>query len=239
MRILVVDDEELARLRIVKYLEKNYPSAVIAEAENGFDAVQQVENFVPDLVFLDVEMPEMTGMQFLLHFETRPFKVIFQTAFDEFAVKAFEENAVDYLMKPFSDERLGKALEKAGVASVDQSRIDKHLLKNRIYLDKLIIKAGSKRKVVNVDDIISITSENHITRIFLAGIDYAYDFSLTFLEERLDPRLFVRIHRNVIVPLTGIAAFDLGSKAQVTLKNGTVIAVSRERKKQLAQLLGV
>lgn len=239
MRILVVDDEELARLRIVRFLEKNYADAVIAEAENGFDAVQQVETFVPDLVFLDVEMPEMTGMQFLLHFETRPFKVIFQTAFNEFAVKAFEENAVDYLLKPFSDERLRKALERAGVSSVDQRSIDQHLIKNRIYLDKLIIKAGSKRKVLDVADIVSITSESHVTRIFLEKIDYAYDYSLTFLEERLDPMLFVRIHRNVIVPVAGIASFDLGGKAQVILKNGEVIAVSRERKKQLAQLLKV
>lgn len=237
MRILVVDDEELARLRIVSFLKKQVPDAVVAEAEHGFAAIQQVESFVPDLVFLDVEMPGMTGLQFLLHFETRPFKVVFQTAYDEFALKAFEENAVDYLLKPFSDERLAKALEKAGVASAAPGTIDTHLLKNRIYLDKLYIKAGSKRRILDVSEIEVIKSEQHVTRVFLDGIDFAYDYSLTFLEERLDPDKFIRVHRNVIVPLEKITAFDLGAKAQVSLKNGEIIGVSRERKKQLAAIL--
>jgi two-component system LytT family response regulator len=237
LRILVVDDEELARLRIVSLLRKQIPDVIIAEAENGFAAIQQVETFVPDLVFLDVEMPGMTGLQFLLHFEARPFKVIFQTAYDEFAVKAFEENAVDYLLKPFSDDRMIKALEKAGVTPAVAGPLEHHLLKNRIFIDKLYIKAGSKRRIVEVGEIESIRSEQHVTRIFLAGIDFAYDHSLSFLEERLDPASFVRVHRNVIVPLDKIASFDLGTKAQVTLKNGEVIAVSRERKKHLATLL--
>ncbi len=237
MRILIVDDEELARLRISTYLRKVSLDVDIAEAENGFEAIDLVESFAPELIFLDVEMPEMSGLQFLLHFEKRAFKVVFQTAFDEFAVKAFEENAVDYLLKPFSDERLAKALERAGLDNQVKSALIDHLIASKVYLDKLIIKAGSKRKIIDVSDILSIRSESHVTRIFIKDIDYSYDYSLTFLEERLDPNLFVRIHRNVIVAFDQIKSFDLGVKAQVVTKSGEVIAVSRERKKILAAKL--
>ena len=237
MRILIADDEELARLRISTYLRKVQPSVEIAEAENGFEAIDLVESFAPDLIFLDVEMPEMSGLQFLLHFEKRPFKVVFQTAFDEFAVKALEENAVDYLLKPFSDERLAKALERAGLDNAGKSTIEDHLLASKVFLDKLIIKAGSKRKIIDVKDILSIRSESHVTRIFVRDIDFSYDYSLTFLEDRLDPNLFVRIHRNVIVAFDQIKSFDLGAKAQVVTKDGEVIGVSRERKKLLAAKL--
>jgi two-component system LytT family response regulator len=229
----------LARLRLSTYLRKVRPDCEIREAENGFQAIELVETFAPELVFLDVEMPEMTVLQFLLHFESRPFKVIFQTAFDEFAVKAFEENAVDYLLKPFSDERLAKALERAGLDKPTKSTIESHLISSKVYLDKLIIKAGSKRKIIEVKDILSIRSESHVTRIFLSWIDYSYDYPLTFLEERLDPHLFVRIHRNVIVALQQIKTVDLGAKAHVVTKDGEILSVSRERKKILAEAINV
>lgn len=238
--VLIVDDEELARLRIVKYLEKTHADFVVTEASDGFEALDEIAKSPPDLIFLDIEMPELSGFDVLHQLEERPFKIIFQTAYDEFAVRAFDANACDYLLKPFSDTRLEQAIQKAfGAAAkpAELERLDSHLIDQQMFLTKLVIKMGSRAKLVDQDEIFYFLSESHHTRVFLDKIDYVYDYSLKFLEDRLDPRRFLRLHRNSIVRVDQIVGAELGQNAVVKLKNGVELAVSRERKKQLQQVL--
>jgi two-component system LytT family response regulator len=252
MRVLIVDDEELARLRIRKYLETRHPELRLAEAEDGVDALARIKDFAPDVVFLDVEMPGLTGFEVLRQLETRSFQVVFQTAYDQFAIQAFDANACDYVLKPFNDERLEKALTKAlgaaraakaaapapDAAVVDPlAKLDQALVAGGRYLERFVVTVGSRSRVVEAAEVLYFLSESHVTRIMLEGIDFAYDHSLTYLEERLDPARFVRVHRNAIVALSKVATVVRGEKASVTLKNGVELPVSRERKPLLLKAL--
>jgi DNA-binding LytR/AlgR family response regulator len=239
--ILIVDDEELARLRIRRYLERTRPAALVMEAADGVEALEQIARQAPDLLFLDVEMPELSGFDVLRQLEARPFRVVFQTAYDQFAVRAFDENACDYLLKPFTDERLEAALRKALGAAPGEpalAALEAHLVRSQRYLDKLVVSIGKGRaRVVSPDDVLYFLSEQHVTRLFLAGIDFAYEHSLTFLEERLDPTRFIRLHRNNVVNVRAIKTVNGGPRASVTLTDGTELPVARDRKAALKALL--
>lgn len=253
MKILVVDDEPLARRRIVDYLRQFHENDEIEEAEDGFQALEKLQTFAADLIFLDVEMPEMTGFDFLLQLESRPFQVIFQTAYNEFAVRAFDANAIDYLLKPFSDERIAQAMakvrdrvntnSKSQQAQTNLEPLDKYLTDHDIYLSRLLIRVGQRIKIVDISEVQYFVSESHVTRVFLQvngnAIDYALDQSLSTLEKRLDPKLFVRTHRNSLVNLEAIHQIKQGPNMSITLKNGIELPVSRERKKQLLKQLGL
>lgn len=240
MRVLIVDDEELARIRLTRYLGQKHPAFTVETAEDGFEALEKIPEFKPDLVFLDIEMPELSGFDVLMALEKRPFRVIFQTAYDEFAVRAFEQNACDYILKPFTDERLAQSLAKAGAPPPGDplAGLERALNAAKVYMTKIVIKAGSRSRLIDHRDVLGFLSEDHATKVVLPTIEYAYDHSLTFLEERLDPRVFLRIHRNGIVNLHAIKGTETsGKRTAVTLSNGLEVAVSRERKKALAAAL--
>lgn len=246
MKVLIVDDEELARLRIKSYLARTHPTFAVQEAEDGVDALVKIGAWEPDLVLLDIEMPGLGGFDMLRQLPDPPFQVVFQTAYDQFAVKAFDANACDYLLKPFTDERLEKALAKA-VARVRKSEpatiaplagLDRALLADGRYLERFVVAVGSRSKVIEASEVHYFLSESHVTRIMLDKIDFAYDHSLTYLEEHLDPERFLRVHRNVIVALGAVASVQRGDRAAVTLKSGQELAVSRERKSALLAALG-
>ena len=236
--ILIVDDEPLARLRIANYLKAKHPDLAVVEARDCIEALEFIHKSQPTVAFLDIEMPGMTGIEMLDQLVNRAFPVIFQTAFNDFAVKAFEQNACDYLLKPFTDERLERALIKAlsqrGVADPAIERLLMQLPEPRKYLERIAIRAGAKMRLIEMDEIIYFLSDNHATRVFLSGVDFVYDQSLTFLEARIDPDVFQRIHRNAIVKLSTISSFKAG---EVVLKNGTQLSVSRERSKELRDIL--
>lgn len=238
-RILIVDDERLARQRIRGYLETHHPELEVTEARDGVEAVTILSADPPDVVFLDIEMPELNGFDTLRQLESRPFKVIFQTAFDQFALKAFDEAAVDYLLKPFTDERLGQALARVlTTPSSNAGKVDAALGKAKRYLDRLLVNVGKRARVVTADEIVYFTSEEHVTRMFLADVDFTISHSLTYLEERLDPERFVRLHRGSIASVDALASVEKGPNMQVTLKNGVKLAVSRERRARVMELLG-
>lgn len=234
-QVLIVDDEELARLRIRRYFEAKRPDLEIREAKDGVDGLQAIRERAPDLLFLDIEMPGLSGFDLLRQLESRPFAVIFQTAFDQFAIRAFDENAVDYLLKPFTDQRLEQALAKAKVDPLP--KISPALIEAGRYLERFVVTAGARTRVIDADEVLYFLSERHVTRIMMDGIDFAYDQSLTHLEQHLDPRRFVRIHRNSIVALRAVAHVERGTNAKVKLKSGQVLAVSRERKGPLLEAL--
>jgi two-component system LytT family response regulator len=247
-KILVVDDEALARRRIIAFLEKESKARgedwALQEASDGVEALEKIASFDPDLVYLDVQMPELTGFDVLRNSPDLRAKVVFQTAFDEFAIRAFEVNACDYLLKPFTDERLRKSLERA-FSPVEPARavplpesLDRHLSSERSFADRFVIKAGNRRKIIPASQIEYFLSENHMTRIFAGGTDYAYDLSLNRIQERLDPERWLRIHRNALVPVDAIASFTPGPDATVVLKGGAKLAASREGAKLLKKTVG-
>ena len=240
-KILIVDDEPLARRRIKDLLANE--TFAIEEAEDGVVAIEKIKEEKPDIVFLDIQMPEVSGFDVINAFDTIDFPIIFQTAFDDFAVQAFEVSACDYLLKPFSDERFQVALNKAlgqikqGKNSNYQPLFD-HLKENKRFLNNITVKVGAQTKIVEIQLIDFFFSEDHTTSIYLkSGQNYVVDHSLNFLEEKLDPSRYVRIHRNAIVDINEIVSFSKGTQMNVTLKNGRTLKVARDRRKGLRQLI--
>lgn len=230
IKILIVDDEELARQKIVRYLREQDLAVTLKEVANGIEAIASVKEFIPDIVFLDIQMPGLNGFDVLAHFEVRPFAVIFQTAFDEFAIKAFEENACDYLLKPFTRERFAKAFERArrdGIQRQSEQGLLKTITDQRRFLETLCVEDRGVRVILNVQSVEALVSRDHYTCIHVGPREYLMDLSLQKLEERLDPNAFIRVHRSAIVQATAIRTMSKGDEPEVELNSGMKIAVSR------------
>ncbi|HEY7544384.1 MAG TPA: response regulator, partial [Blastocatellia bacterium] len=199
-RVLIVDDEPLARQRIARYLARRDLQFVIEEAESGVRAVELISEFHPDIVFLDVEMPGLSGLEVLQQFEERPFQIVFETAYDEFAILAFEEHACDYLLKPFTEERFNHALDRALKRSADESRLralEAKLVERDGHLTRIIVKHGGRTRIVEERDITCFVSRDHYTCVYFdRGREGLTELSINLLAERLDPRSFIHLHRN-------------------------------------------
>ncbi|MEK6624105.1 MAG: LytTR family DNA-binding domain-containing protein [Bdellovibrionota bacterium] len=239
-KILVIDDEELARQKILRFLDntsvKLPGDLLINEAQNGLIGLEKISSFCPDLVFLDVQMPGLSGIELLQQIEARAFKIIFATAHEEFALKAFEENACDYLLKPFDQERFNCALkkvlklhsqEKVFLGIEDSYRSRGH------HLGKITYKVGEKIKFIQTSEVIYFESRDHYTYAHTIEGEKLIDLSLTYLEEKLDTQNFLRIHRHVIVGLANITAFKKGEPFLIQLRNGIELPVSRNNRKTL------
>jgi DNA-binding LytR/AlgR family response regulator len=242
-KLLIVDDEPMARLRIRKLAEGRSDVSAIDEAVDGVEALAKIAEFGPDVVFLDIEMPEMTGFEVLENLDVVPFAIVFQTAYQQFAIKAFEVNACDYLLKPFTDERWAEALERAkrtvGVRSGQIEALKEHLHQQGMFLNRLLIRCGTRNHVVKAEEVTHFTSEGHMTFVHTSDRSYSYDQSLTFLEQKLDPKRFFRIHRNAIVSFDSMKTLNSGSEGTLVLKNGVELQVSREKRRKLLEIIEV
>ena len=232
----MVDDESLARQRVIRYILQFDPDLQIETASSGLEAVEKIRSLRPHLIFLDIEMPGLNGFEVLQQFEERPFQIVFQTAYDQFAIRAFEEQAIDYLLKPFNAERLHKALANALQRKNNELRLRK--LEERLgsqsntgrYLKKLTITQGQRLRILGEDDIFCFISKDHYTHVcFGDGLEGICDLSLIKLMQRLDPAVFTQLHRNNLVKISAISS--CGSSRQsgmwVELKNGMRLPVSR------------
>jgi two-component system LytT family response regulator len=259
LRIVIIDDEPLARQRIEDLLAHEAAVAIVAMAASGPEAVEAIRNSAPDLVFLDVQMPGMNGLDVVgaIGVEQMPV-TIFVTAFDQFALKAFEVAAVDYLVKPFDDERFAQALARARktIELHEVERVTKHLMTllhananeegaaappaKPKYLDRIPVEMRGQLRVVPVSKIDYITSSGAYAELHVAERTYAVRERMQTLEEKLDPGVFFRIHRTAIVRLDRIDALlrASGGDYAVRLKDGTELPVSRSRRDPLEQLLG-
>ncbi len=254
--VLIVDDEPLARLRMRSLLE-GYSSEIeiLGEAGSGTAAVQKIKELGPDVVFLDIQMPDMDGFD-VLHELTKdevPL-VVFCTAYDNFAVKAFEEDTVDYLLKPVEADRLSAAIEKirrrlpslceqpesTSVADLDWGKLRELVNSGNSYLQRLQIKVGERIVFVNIDEVIRFQSEEKYTVVHTVGGQYLMTQGLVDLEPRLDPKSFVRVHRSHIVAIDYIAECrktDQGRMVAVLRdKNATQLLVSRGYMKDIRNL---
>ena len=238
-KILIVDDEAHARERITRFLQEISFEGDIVQSKNGLDAIERIRSEKFDLIFLDIQMPGLTGFDVLQQFEKRNFSVIFQTAFDEFAIKAFDASACDYLLKPFSKERFEKAFVKATSAVEANQRLNKleaQLHNQSQHLENLAVKQKGKTKIVNLNNVDCFVSEDHYTIIYSSGVELISDLSLSWLEQRVDPKKFIRCHRNNIVAVSQIKSIGDTQNSEVELLNGLKLPLSRNNRKDVLHI---
>jgi two-component system LytT family response regulator len=251
IRTLIVDDEPLAREWVRNGLQEEADVEIVAECGDGFEAVKAVTELKPDLMVLDVQMPGLDGFGVLASLEPQDLPaVIFVTAFDRYALKAFEAHAVDYLMKPFSSERLHEALERAR-AQVDRSSSSdlkaalsallEDIQRERAYPEWLLIKKDDRSVFLRVADIDWIESSRNNVRLHVGKEIYVYHETTSGIEAKLDPKKFFRIHRSTIVNIEKIKEMHpwFNGDYAVSLKDGTKLTLSstyRERLKEFRRL---
>ena len=243
MKAIIVDDEYLGREIIKKYLSNNNEIEIIAECSNGFDAVKEITEKKPDLVFLDIQMPKLTGFE-MLELLDEPPAIIFTTAFDNYAIKAFEVNAVDYLLKPFSEERfneaLNKVVERIQQKNTGEENIDK-LIEDQQHelLERVVVKDGPKITIIPVDTLKWLEAQDDYVRIHSEGGRFMKKKTMKFFEDHLDPNIFIRIHRSSIINVNSIKQMELYEKDsyRVILKDDTKLAVSKTGLQKLKEIL--
>jgi two-component system LytT family response regulator len=262
--VLVVDDERLARVRLEDLLRTEPHVEVVGTARNGALAVEAIRTLRPDLVFLDVQMPVMTGFDVVREIgpDAMP-ATIFVTAYDQFAVAAFDVAAVDYLVKPFTDERFEQAFHRArqrlALAGMDHLRTQLHAVlqgsgaapvaprdvepaaPSRAYLQRIPVEMRGKVRAVPVEEIDYITASGSYAELYVGDRRYLIRERMQVLEERLDPARFMRVHRSVIVRLELVELLhrSAGGDYQVQLRGGVRLPVSRSRHEALERWLGL
>jgi two-component system LytT family response regulator len=250
LRVIIVDDEPLARKFIRRMLKDDQEVEIVGECVNGKEAVVAVREQMPDLVFLDVQMPEMDGFAALaaLEVERLP-EIIFTTAYEQFAIRAFEIHALDYLLKPFDQARFNKALAHAkerlsGVKYVEGRKQVTAMLENvklnPKFLDRLIVKANGRIIFLKTRDIHWIKADDKYVHLHTGKTAHMVRQTLNAMEGQLDPQIFLRIHRSAVVNIEWIKELQplFGGEHRVVLEDGTKLTLSRNYKDKLFELLG-
>ena len=245
LRVVIVDDEPLARAVVREFIAAHPGVDVVAECANGFEAVKAVSELAPDLVFLDVQMPGHNGFEVIeaVGADRMP-TVIFVTAYDEYALRAFEVHAVDYLLKPFSEQRFAEALSRARERLASREGIPVEALVSDARprqgpLERVLIRDGSHVHVLPVEKIDYVEAQDDYVSFRSEGKSYLKDHTLGATEGLLDPTRFVRIHRSYLLNIDRIARVELYAKDSriAILRDGTKLPVSRAGYARLAKLL--
>ena len=243
LKVILIEDEELARDLLKSYINDHAKIELIAECENGFDGVQKVNELKPDLVFLDIQMPKITGFEMLELLDHKP-EIIFTTAYDQFALKAFDYSAVDYLLKPFSKERLMTAIDKVidrfhkeDKTSGKLEKINEFRFKEN--LERVVVKDRHKINIIPVEKIRYIESLDDYVLIYTNEGRHMKQKTMKFFEANLNPKNFIRIHRSYIVQVDCIAEIQQYEKESyvVILKDKTKLKVSKSGYKKLKEVL--
>ena len=243
LKVILIEDEELARDLLKSYLKDHPNIELIAECENGFEGVQKINELNPDLVFLDIQMPKITGFEMLELLDHKP-EIIFTTAYDQFALKAFDFNAVDYLLKPFSKDRLllaiDKVLERTAKQESSSGKLDK-ISEFRVeeHLERVVVKDRHKINIIPSEKIKYIESMDDYVMIYTNEGRYMKQKTMKFFESNLDPKNFIRIHRSYIVQVENIAEIQQYEKESyvVILKDKSKLKVSKTGYKKLKEVL--
>jgi len=241
MNVMLADDEELARSRLRKLLAGYGDVTVVGEAGDGEEAIQQVAELRPDAVFLDIKMPGADGLEVVRSLGSRRPKIVFCTAFDEYAVEAFELHAVDYLLKPVTRARLAVCIEhlrRIPAAEWDVA-VERIAGSNAMGATRFLARCGDRYRVVGQSEVEYFGFEDGFTALHTAAERFAMDPTLNVLERRLDPHQFFRISRGIIVRLdAGLEVAPLvGGYGEVRLRNGRRFPVSRRRLRKLLEEL--
>lgn len=229
LQALIVDDEELARRLIREYLQAHSDIEIIGECENGLEALQAITEHNPELIFLDIQMPKLTGLE-VLELSGRNSGVIFTTAYDQYALKAFDLHAVDYLLKPFSQQRFDEALTKAKkLLGIANPALHNLLADTDRKLERIVIRDRGQVHMIPVDQVDYVEAQDDYINIHTAGKSHLKTQSLSELETQLDNSKFVRIHRSYLIRLAALKGLQrAGKDAQVALMlNGVQLPISR------------
>ena len=250
IKTLVVDDEPLARARIVKLLEQFDYIQISAECKNGKEAIKAIRDYRPDLVFLDIQMPDLNGFDVLSDESLHPLPfIIFVTAYDQYALKAFDVQAVDYLLKPYDEERFTRAVEHAYEqikrkkdAEVHYKMIqllESHQQSSSPYLSQLEIKEKGFTQNVNVLDIYYFESDGNYLRVVTNPKKHLIRQTLQTIEDQLDPDLFLRIHRSILVNINYLqnVHYEGNNQYAFHLKNGACLTSSRSYKDTIQEFI--
>lgn len=235
---MIVEDERPARDLLRTYLEEFSELEIVGEYDNGFDGLKAINELLPDAIFLDVQMPKLTGFEMLEVMEHHP-EVIFTTAYDQFAIRAFERNAVDYLLKPFSRDRFRGAISKLksrlesqpdeGVEESSIEKIRQHLVQSDEKLHRVVIKKSGKIHVISTRDINYLEAQDDYVMIYTNEGRFLKQQTMKYFEEHLDTQQFVRVHRSYIANITCIERIEPYEKSNfiLILKDGNKVPVSR------------
>ena len=250
IRVLLVDDESLARGMIREMLEGDRAVEIIGECVNGKEAVAAIREHEPDLVFLDVQMPEASGFEVLEALRDGPMpQIVFVTAFDQYAVRAFEVHALDYLLKPFDRERFETCWQRAKehILKEKNSRIDQRILtlleelkSGPNYLERLVIKSNGRVFFLDADDIDWIEAQGNYVSVHSGTKSHLLRETISSLETQLDPKRFRRVHRSFIVQLDKIKELQpwFHGEYRIILNNGAELMLSRNYRENLQEALG-
>ncbi|MFZ0060453.1 MAG: response regulator [Pyrinomonadaceae bacterium] len=250
IRVLIVDDEPIAREGVRVQLLKYADVIVSGEAANGLEAVAAIRKLVPDIVFLDVQMPGMSGFEVLEALGTRNLPaIVLVTAYDKYALQAFEINAIDYLLKPFDAERFARAferarreLEKTRAAAINQrlQTLLETVLPQKKFLDRMVVKASGRIFFLPVAEIDWIEAADNYARLHVGRESHLIRETLSSLESRLNPELFLRIRHSAIVNITHIRELHplFKGEYEILLQNGAKLVTSRRYRGKIASLLG-
>jgi len=242
LRCIVVDDEKLARDLLEEYLS-HYPDIeLLATCKNGTEAIQEIEDRKPDLLFLDVHMPGLNGFEVLENIKHNP-RVIFTTAYDKYAVKAFEQNAVDYLLKPIEEERFQLSIQKVLESVPGQGPDLTALLKNVAkltqgqYSDSIFVQKSDKYFRISASEVLYLEASGDYTIISTGSEQYLSSNGISKLEEKLDPNAFIRIHRSTIINQNHLKEIEKHFNGGLIVKmdNGKTFPVSRSYVKKIRE----
>ena len=245
IRALIVDDEPLARSKLRRLLKSDGRVEVVGEARDGAEALDLIASTSPTLLFLDIQMPRLNGFEVLESLGPERPQIIFTTAYDQYAIKAFEVRALDYLLKPFEEKRFREAIDRALELSEQEDRgvnerIDKllqGLRSQKPLLRRILLRTGGRIVFLETRQIIRIEAEEKYVRLHIEGKSYLYRETMNSLDQKLDPAVFVRVHRGEIVNMNYVCELESVSHGdfQIVMRNGTRIPLGRTYKELFLQ----
>ncbi|GAB3573171.1 LytTR family DNA-binding domain-containing protein [Spirosoma luteolum] len=240
-KVLLIDDEAAGRTLIRQYLTAYPTLVIIGEANNGVDAVRLINEFRPDLIFLDVQMPGLTGFDVLKHIDEIP-QVIFSTAYDQYALQAFEVHAIDYLLKPYTRERFAQAVQR--VLGTDPSNLQRiqPLAESLLgtvatYPEKLLVQTGNRLITVSVAEVLRIEADGDYARLVTTRGSHLSNYGIGALESKLNPQQFIRVHRSDMINIHFVREIQkYPASYDVIMQNGDVVRVSRSYMDRIKEL---
>ncbi|MDM1049949.1 MULTISPECIES: LytR/AlgR family response regulator transcription factor [Sphingobacterium] len=245
IKTILIDDEPLARSMVLEYLQQHPEFQVLAECNDGFEGVKAIQQHQPDLIFLDIQMPKLTGFEMLELLDSHP-HIIFTTAFDEYALKAFEKNAIDYLLKPIRPDRFEKAIDKfkASFQSNANPKIETEKLQETLEeesLERIVVKTGAQIKIIPVQQINYLEAYDDYVKIHTNDGMYLKNKTMSSFEKQLDGKHFVRVHRSFIVRVDLLQKIEPMEKDSyiATLSSGGKVNISKSGYARLKQVIGL
>ena len=241
MKAIIIDDEPLARMMVKEYLQDYADITVVQECNDGFEGLKAIQQHQPDLIFLDIQMPKINGFEMLELIDNPP-QVIFTTAFEEYAIKAFDAHAADYLLKPFSKERFDKAMQKLQQQPANTAKaVAETALQAPVQANRIVVKDNGKIKIIPVSQVQYLEAADDYVKIFTGTGSFLKKTTMQYFEDNLPTHEFIRIHRSYIISAQLITRIDPHEKDshQVLLTTGARLPVSKAGYSKLKEVLGI